>query len=541
METKSLLKRSLAMTTFAVSSVLSAAEVLDIPVAGDIIGANASHINAGDFDLDGNTEIIALHGDNLYHAELGGDGQLLSLVHTSVQDSDVGVTHRPVFSDLNNDGIVDVLYHGLIYPGVGDGTYATSIAAPFSTCRLGLAMDIDSNGTTDILCAYSYLSNSIVNFSLGEFVNDGYFNLQLKTNHTRENDGYLYFSSAMAQGDINADGVEDIIQLDYARERTTPIGPRDFTLVSAYLGNQNGFDKLAESTTTALHDNEWGTNNIPGLELADMDNDNVLDLVALISSGPAVRNGYVVILRGDGTGQFAEEGSQIDLSADVIPSDLEVVDFNGDGNKDLIVSYLNSSQLNDQLGITVSLGNSDGSFNAPVSIATGRQQVTAITIDDINNDEQSEVLAYSGWEFANIIGVNSVGSGVSASASDNGLTANQPDSVALPVTDSDTVSLEDSSSTMTVSSDNTTSLINSEPATDESTGDDGSIAPETDAPTASTSETNNLVNDNGDVNADPLSSIAQPVSNPETASSGGGTIGLWMLAVLLVTARARRR
>ena len=122
------------MTTFAVSSVLSAAEVLDIPVAGDIIGANASHINVGDFDLDGNTEIIALHGDNLYHAELGGDGQLLSLVHTSVQDSDVGVTHRPVFSDLNNDGIVDVLYHGLINPGVGDGTYATSIAAPFSTC-----------------------------------------------------------------------------------------------------------------------------------------------------------------------------------------------------------------------------------------------------------------------------------------------------------------------------------------------------------------------------------------------------------------------
>jgi len=102
-------------------------------------------------------------------------------------------------------------------------------------------------------------------------------------------------------------------------------------------------------------------------------------------------------------------------------------------------------------------------------------------------------------------------SGVSINADDIDSSANQTGTIAPPVNDADTVSSEDS------------------------TSNDDSNSPET---TTSTLETSNLIDDN--VNADQGSSIAQPVTNTDTASSGGGTIGLWVLAMLFGMAQVAR-
>ena len=90
-----------------------------------------------------------------------------------------------------------------------------------------------------------------------------------------------------------------------------------------------------------------------------------------------------MIGRGDGT--FVSGGL---VSLETGATAIAVGDFNGDGVQDLVASVT-------RFGVSVLLGNGDGTFQAPRSLETGRGDPSSIVVGDFNGDGVQD-LATSG-------------------------------------------------------------------------------------------------------------------------------------------------
>jgi hypothetical protein len=115
-----------------------------------------------------------------------------------------------------------------------------------------------------------------------------------------------------------------------------------------------------------------------GVALGDFNGDGKLD-AAIASSGSAKYpySGVAVSL-GNGDGTFTEAtGSPSSLGQSL--SAIVAADFNGDGKLDLAVTDAGGNT------ILVLLGNGDGTFQVPITIAVGNSP-QAIVAGDFNND-----------------------------------------------------------------------------------------------------------------------------------------------------------
>jgi hypothetical protein len=169
--------------------------------------------------------------------------------------------------------------------------------------------------------------------------------------------------NGVAVGDFNGDGKLDIAVADYGNPATGDNGG-----VSILLGNGDGTFQPAISVNA-------GKNPI-SIAVGDFNNDGKKDLVlADYGDRQTGGNGAVEILLGNGDGTFQ---SPITLSAGNEPFPLAVGDFNGDGKLDFAVTDFNS-------GVYLFLGNGDGSFQAPALISAGTNPV-AICAADLNGD-----------------------------------------------------------------------------------------------------------------------------------------------------------
>ena len=170
-----------------------------------------------------------------------------------------------------------------------------------------------------------------------------------------------YFIQATDVGDVNNDGIPDVV-----------VGRQDGS-AQIYLGTRTG--ALTPATLAG-----------PGAQLvalADFNNDGNLDLATAVG-----------VLPGNGDGTF---GSTPQADTYVLPAHtvaLYAADVNGDGNQDLIAATFTppkTSGGNDTVGISVMLGNGNGSFKAAVSTVVGSapnllQNAATFQFDDMNND-----------------------------------------------------------------------------------------------------------------------------------------------------------
>ncbi|MBW8185577.1 FG-GAP repeat domain-containing protein [Shewanella nanhaiensis] len=117
------------------------------------------------------------------------------------------------------------------------------------------------------------------------------------------------------------------------------------------------------------------------LRSADINGDGKEDLAAI-----SLFNGKVITLTNDGSGTFTEKTVEGGLS---YPSSLDFYDWDYDGDQDLIVSVYGQSKLK----LYSNDGNGDFSFNRDILIEDTKPY--AITITDINDDQQADLIVSS--------------------------------------------------------------------------------------------------------------------------------------------------
>ena len=158
---------------------------------------------------------------------------------------------------------------------------------------------------------------------------------------------------SFALGDLNNDGVPDAVTAD--------AGPGENT-VSVFLGNgSGGFGPRTAFTAGAGR--RW-------IALGDVNRDGKLDLA--FASAPSGGPYTVGVVLGNGAGGFGLGSTFAEASP---PSEMSLVDLNGDGKLDMLWIQSSPNQ------VCYRLGNGSGSFGAATRLVSGSAIVDVQTAD----------------------------------------------------------------------------------------------------------------------------------------------------------------
>jgi len=397
-------------------------------------------VSIGDVNGDGKADILSSNTD-------GGDiTVLLGNGDGTVNSPTVGYatggypTAPAIIADFDGDSKIDVIVSDSMYSlvflkGYGDGTFRSALdyysPLPGNGWAYGITVasgDFNGDGYPDFVLGNC--CNNTIGVTVFLSRPDG--SLQPGVNYANSS-----FSNSqlnyVAVADFNKDGKPDIAAIDvnnYQVQIFTNNGDGTFTVGSTYASdsqggypeaiitgdfNKDGFPDIAiannndggQDVAVLLNDGTGnflaptpyslsnGFNTI-GMAAADLNNDGKLDLIVPMSYGS-----NVAILLGNGDGTFQAETDLATVSS--YPFAVAVADFNGDGKVDLaITSYYENS------GIMVAMGNGDGTFQTPVSVASTLQDTnyanpytSFIQAADIDGDGNQD-LVYTNAEYGTV-------------------------------------------------------------------------------------------------------------------------------------------
>ena len=168
----------------------------------------------------------------------------------------------------------------------------------------------------------------------------------------------------VALGDLNRDGVQDVVATSIS------------SLVTVRLGTIQGTLGAASTVPQSLAALE--------VDLADVNRDGKLDLL-LVGT-----NEIVTCLLGNGDGTF---GPRIDHAGTAGVFDLAVADMNRDGRPDLVIGRYDPGLRY----VKILLGNGDGTFAAnPLQLSVLGPWIYDIEIVDVNRDNLSDIVMAAG-------------------------------------------------------------------------------------------------------------------------------------------------
>jgi len=259
--------------------------------------------------------------------------------------------------------------------GNGDGTFQTppSYASGGYDADSVAVGDLNKDGKLDLVVANLCQNNSckqgnkgIVSVLLGN--GDGTF----QAAHEYATGGFG--SSSVAIGDFNGDGNADVVVTNQCSTSDCKSGGS----LSVLLGNGNGTLQAAQNYSS-------GAYTALSVAIADFDKDGNLDLaVANQCQDTTCQNGAVSVLLGNGNGTF--QPAQSFASAGYYSNSVAVGDFNGDGNPDLVLASQCQDSSCQNGGVSVLLGNGNGTFQSAQSYSSGGAQADSVVVTDLNGD-----------------------------------------------------------------------------------------------------------------------------------------------------------
>jgi hypothetical protein len=326
-------------------------------------GAGPETVAIADLNADGNLDLATanLNGNSVTVLQGHGDGSfpVLPFVMAGSEPGSVAA------ADFNGDGKADLVTANYGSSNVsvllsnGNGTFQSALNSATGTGPNWVAVgDFNGDGKPDL--ATGNYKGSSVSVLLG----NGNGTFQVAVNYSV--DGH---AESVTVADVNGDGQADLLTANFAT-----------STASVLLGNGNGTFKAAVNYTV-------GTNPTQ-VVAADFNGDSKQDL-AVVSQ----KNNNVSLLLGNGNGTF---GAATNVAiAGTTPFALVEGDFNGDGKPDLAVAAKGNSNNFSGAGVSIVLGNGNGTFQPAVLYAAG-DGPTALAIGDFNGDGKPDLAAGNG-------------------------------------------------------------------------------------------------------------------------------------------------
>jgi hypothetical protein len=220
-----------------------------------------------------------------------------------------------------------------------DVTREKKLYYPDSKCMGLTVFDYDDDGDLDIFQANDHQLNFLFKNDKGEFKEVG-----VASGVAANSKGKPTGSMHGTIGDVDGDGLIDILVTDL-----------DYGALYKNIGNGLFTDITEESGLAAAMAGKgtWGA------ALFDYDNDGDLDIVAANGTAEELILQYPLLLENDGKGHFKNVGMKHGeyFSTKRSGRGLAVLDFNNDGNLDIIISHI------DKEGAPVLLKNEGGNNN----------------------------------------------------------------------------------------------------------------------------------------------------------------------------------
>lgn len=329
-------------------------------------GITTQAVVSADFNNDTFLDLAAVNsGDSNVSVLLGkGDGTF-----AAAKNSATGYYPQSIaVGDFNDDGLLDVATGNYgdvsVLLGKGDGAFA----APINT-SLGMTMnsvavgDFNNDGMLDLGVSSNYYIpgswgywgwypgyyNNYANVLLGDGSGSLSWNSQTWVGST-----YYQYDQSLAAADFNNDGRDDLA-----------MAMPEYGNAAILLANADG--SLGGSAQYYVG------GYTQDVAAGDVNGDGAADLVATNGTG-------VSVLLGDGAGNF---GAYSAFSAGGSPVSVALGDFNANGGDGKIdIATVNESGN----GLSVLLGNGNGTFTLPLSPASDSNGSTGVAVGDFNRD-----------------------------------------------------------------------------------------------------------------------------------------------------------
>ncbi len=344
----------------------TATETARIAIA-PLVGLRPYSIVTGDFNKDGNTDLVTANkSSSTVSVLLGkGDGTFNPANNISVIGFNGLSPSSVAVADFNKDGKLDLVTANNLNSnisvlfGKGDGSFQAAVNFPLESASALISVavgDFNGDGKSDIVTANNASQNVSVLLGNGT----GGF-------ATAKNFKVPSRPTSVIVGDFDGNGISDLA-----------VTSSFFNNVSVLLGNGNGTFNSATSFDVGTNPNS--------VVVGDFNKDNKLDL-AVANSG----SNNVSVLLGDGSGSF---GIATNFDVGSNPVSVTVIDFNGDGKSDLAVTNADSNT------VSVLLGDGTGNFGSATNFNVGTKPYS-VTVGDFNNDTKYD-LAVANSESRNV-------------------------------------------------------------------------------------------------------------------------------------------